>query len=101
MQQAAAGIAPEDMVKFILEGSYSPDNLKDLSFLQKMLEEDFWAVKVRDESRLYIDPESYRYDTSLKGAFIRLVLDSDCGEDRKEQIITYGIRALSGEGVEL
>ena len=101
LHQAAIGVAREDMVKFVLEGSYTPDTQKDTSFLQKILEEDFWTVKVRDESRLRIDPESYRYDASLKGAFVRLVLDSGCSAERKEQIITCGIRALSGEGVVL
>ena len=101
LHRASAGVALEDMVKFVLEGSYTSYTQKDVFFLQKMLEEDFWAVKIRDESRLRIDPESYRYDASLKGAFIRLVLDSDCSAERKERIITCGIRALSGEGVEL
>ena len=101
MRQAAVDIPPEDMVKFILQGSFTPDTQKDMSFLRKMLEEDFWAVKVRDESGLYIDPESYRYDASLKGAFIRLVIDSDRSDAQKEQIITCGIQALSGEEVVL
>ena len=37
----------------------------------------------------------------MKGEFIRLVMASDKTEEEKEQIICCGIRALSGEEVEL
>ena len=72
-----------------------------MHFLQKMLEPEFWFVKMRDESRLEIDRKSYEYDISLKGEFVRVVLASGHSEAEKARIISCGIRALSGEEVEL
>ncbi len=99
LEQAAAGIAPDDLVKFTLRGSYTLQSQKDTAFLQKMLDASFHLVKVKDESRLKIERENYEFDASLKGEFIRAVLASERSEAEKERIITCGIRALSGEEV--
>ena len=100
-QDAVQGISPDDLVKILLTGSYTLETQKDLNFLKKMLEGRFWFLKIRDESRLKIEKESYEHDISLKGEFIRLVMASDRSDEEKEQIICYGIRALSGEEVAL
>lgn len=101
MEQAASHIPSEDLVKFTLRGTYTLQSQKDLVFLQKLLAPNFFHVKIKDESRLALDRESYEYDASLKGAFIRLVLASQRDDAEKERIITCGIRALSGEEVAL
>lgn len=99
MRQAADHIKPEDMVRFTLTGTHTLQTQKDIRFLQTMLEPEFWLVKTRDESRLEINRESYAYDISLKGEFVRSVLASDRGEEEKARIISCGIRALNGEEV--
>jgi len=99
LKQAAADIEPEDMVKFTLTGTCTLQTRKDLQFLQRMLEESFWFVKLKDESRLQVDRQSYEYDVSLKGEFVRSVLASDHSEAEKMRIITCGIGALNGEEV--
>ena len=101
MEAAAGEVSPEHLVKFTLTGSFTLETQKDLPFLQKMLEGKFYFHKIKDESRLRIDKETYEHDISLKGAFIRLVMASDKTPEEKEQIICCGIRALSGEEVEL
>lgn len=101
MEQAAEGIPSGSLVKFTLTGTYTLQTQKDLPFLLKMLEPEFYFVKIKDESRLKIEKESYQHDVSLKGEFIRMVMASDKPEDEKEQIILCGIRALSGEEVAL
>ena len=99
MKQAAAGIAPQDLVKFTLTGTYTLQTQKDLCFLQQMLEPDFWFVKIKDETHLHVDKTSFEYDLSLKGEFVRSVLASAYNEEEKTHIISCGIRALSGEEV--
>ena len=101
MEHAAGEINPENLVKFTLTGSYTLETQKDLPFLQKMLEGKFYFHRIKDESRLKIEKETYEHDISLKGSFIRLVMASDKPTEEKEQIICCGIRALSGEEVEL
>ena len=90
----------DNLVKLTLTGSYTLETQKDPRFLKKMLEGRFWFLKIKDESRLKIEKESYEHDVSLKGEFIRLVMASDRSDEEKERIICYGIRALSGEEVE-
>ena len=101
LEAAAEGIPSADLVKFTLVGGYTPETQKDLRFLQKMLEPLFWFVKIKDETHLRIDRESYEHDISLKGEFIRTVLASDRSDEEKEMIIVCGLRALGGEEVEL
>lgn len=101
MEEAAREIDPSHLVEFTLTGSYTLETQKDLQFLRKMLEGKFYFHKIKDESRLKIEKETYEHDISLKGAFIRLVMASDKSAEEKEQIICCGIRALSGEEVEL
>ena len=101
MEQASAHICDTDLVKFTLCGTYTLQTQKDLVFLQKMLAPSFYHARIKDESRLRIDPESYAYDVSLKGEFVRLVLASARSDEEKEKIISCGIRSLMGEEVKL
>ena len=100
VQSAVQETCADSLVKVTLTGSYTLETQKDLNFLKKMLEGRFYFLKIKDESRLKIEKETYEHDISLKGEFIRLVMASDRSDEEKEQIICYGIRALSGEEVE-
>jgi len=100
-ERACEDVLEESLVKITLTGTYTLETQKDLQFLKKMLEGRFWFLKIKDESRLKIEKESYEHDLSLKGEFIRLVMASSRTEAEKEQMILCGIRALSGEEVAL
>lgn len=101
MEQASAGVSSDSLVKFTFTGTYTLETQKDIRFLTKLFEPQFYFVKIKDESCLEIRKETYEHDVSLKGEFIRLVLASDKTEEEKEQIICCGIQALSGEEVVL
>lgn len=101
MRAACGEIDRRDLVKFTLTGTYTPDTQKDLSFLRRAFAEEFFFVKIKDESRLELQREEYINDVSLKGAFIRAVMASDMEESRKENVIMLGLRALRGEEAEL
>lgn len=101
MEQAADGIDSRHLVKFTLCGSYTPETQKDLGFLRQMLGHRFFFSKIKDQSRLFIEPGSYEHDISLKGEFVRLVLASGLSDTDKDAVICCGIRALSGEEVVL
>ena len=99
METAAADIPSRDLVKFTLTGVCGPDTQKDFDFLRRMFAERFWFVRIKDESRMQLSPEDYRYDVSLKGAFVRQVLAEDLSEEEKERIIRSGLQALRGEEI--
>lgn len=101
METASSHIPEKDLVKFTLRGGYTLETQKDLTFLKKMLEGKFYFTRIKDESGLKIDPESYAGDISLKGEFIRMVMASDRPQEEKDRIILLGIRALGGEEVAL
>ncbi|MDO4816449.1 MAG: metallophosphoesterase [Bacillota bacterium] len=97
MRIASAHIDRGDLVKFTLTGNFSTDTQKDTVFLRRAFEDEFYHVKIKDESRLAISREDYIHDISLKGAFIRGVMDSEMDGEEKERIILCGLRALAGE----
>lgn len=101
MESAAAGIRESSMVKFILNGDYTPETQKDLNTLAELMAGRFWFAKIRDESRFRLDPAAYEHDASLKGQFIRLVMASSRTEEEKARIICAGLQALAGEEVEV
>lgn len=94
-------IPRESLVKFELQGGYSPDANKDVSYLEASLNREFFFAKVVDKTRLLIDAADFAYDQSLRGAFARAVLESNETDEEKQRIIQCGLRALRGEDISL
>ena len=70
----------------------------DLFYLTSILNNDFYFVKIKDESKLKINLNDFALDPSLKGEFIRTVMsDISLSEQEKNDIIMCGINALNGE----
>lgn len=107
-QDAAAKIEDElaknpyssrSLVKIVLVGEVDVDCEINTDFLKDMFEEYFYYEKVYDETKLLINYSDYEKDVSLKGEFIRMVLQSDMSEEKKSEVIRCGIMALSGEEI--
>lgn len=101
MLEAAAHVPREDMVKFVLCGSYTPETNKDLPHLTSVLRNRFFSVKISDESRLLLERGSYENDISLKGEFTRMVLAAGLSEEDRDAVLCAGLQALSGEEIDL
>ena len=88
------------LVRLKLTGRIPPElNLHVDWLLQKYLD-DFYLLHIDDCTKPEISYEDYRYDFSLKGEFIRLVLsDSNLSDEEKEQVIMEGLHVLAGEEV--
>lgn len=91
------GCREEDLLKVILRGEVEVQIERNWTLLKKMLEEEFYLVKIYDQTKLRIDYKDYLYEATLKGEFVRLLSDSD--EEEKEEIIRCGLRILQGEEV--
>lgn len=88
------------LVRLKLSGRISPDLNPHADWLLQKYEGDFYFLHIEDCTRPIIYYEDYRYDSSLKGEFIRLVLsDPDLKEEDKEKIILEGLHVLSGEEI--
>ena len=90
----------ENLVKILLTGKTDVECEKNLELLEKQFENEFYFVKIQDDTVFEIDYEMYAHDESLKGEFIRLVkARADLSEEDKAVIIRFGIQALKGEEI--
>ena len=93
------GYSSRSMVKIVLCGEVDVDCEINCQFLQDMFQNYFYYEKVYDETSLLIKYSDYEKDVSLKGEFIRMVLNSDLDEEKKSEVIRCGIQALIGEEI--
>lgn len=97
MLASLVGIPREDMVRITLRGFSEPDMHKDPAQLRALLDDRFFFSEVIDESNLSLRPDMYRNDVSLRGEFVRTVMQSGLPRADQERIIQCGLRALNGE----
>ena len=86
-------------IKVVLKGEHKFDYEVDVLALQLKLNNYFFFAKVKDKTSMKIDKEDYDMDKSVRGEFVRLVLESDLDEQTKSKIIICGINSLKGENV--
>lgn len=85
-----------DMVKIVLTGEVDVECEKSIDFLEKNLEKEYYFVKVSDETSLKVNIESFLYDETLKGEFVRTVMnDSSLTPERKAEIVREGLSLFS------
>ena len=89
-----------DLLKIRLFGDTDENAEINEEFIASNFKNDYYFVKVKNESKVKVDYMKYANDESLKGWFIRLVNDSDeLDEETKGQIVKMGLNALSGEEI--
>jgi DNA repair exonuclease SbcCD nuclease subunit len=101
MSKELSIIPSKDMLKVILTGKVPLSAERDLSFLETKYKDAFYAFKIEDDLvRLQLNPKDYEKDASLKGEFIRLLMEKKIGEEKESAIIELGLKALAGEEVD-
>lgn len=89
-----------DMLRVNLAGEISFDGEALAETVAEYLSGDCYFASVKDRTQRKIDICAFDADTSLRGEFVRAVLASgDYTEGEKLRIISYGLRALSGEEI--
>ncbi len=86
-----------DLIKVVLKGEHKPDLEIDVDGLTAFLNEDFFFVKIYDKTELKVDISDYEKDKSVRGEFVRAVLESELDAETKQKILTCGLDALKGE----
>lgn len=99
-EELLSEIPEKDIVKLVLKGEINTDFYVDLLRIEMTFKERYFFFKVKDETSVHVDYDSFINDRSLKGEFVRLVRDEDLPEDEKGKIIDTGIRAILGEEIE-
>ena len=100
VRRGTDGIPKEDLVKVVLTGKIRMDFELDKNRVIRALQERFFFGKAYDRTGVEIDYESFRYDMSLKGEFVRLMEQQDFPEEERAQMIELGIKAIMGEDLE-
>ena len=93
--------ASSSMVKIVLCGEIDVECELDLSFLEEQFSDYFYFLKVADETKILINYQDYEGDVSLKGEFVRMVMEADLTEEEKSMVIRAGIQALQGEEISI
>lgn len=93
-------IPETSLVKLVLDGEVEIGKERDIEYLTKKFESIFYYLKIEDKPKIKIDYMKYKNDISLKGEFIRTVIEQEnLTEEEKSKIISTGIKALSGEDI--
>ncbi len=96
----ASALSEKHLVKILLTGNVNVECEKDEELLLKQFEDEFYYVKIKDESQFVINYDDFIYDESLKGEFVRTVkADDSLSDEEKAEVIRYGIQALKGEEI--
>ena len=101
VREALEALPEKDLVKVSLTGKVGLTAERDLQYLNDRFCDRFFAFKIYDRDvGLAVYPEEYENDISLRGEFIRLVMQGDYTEEEKRMLLELGMRALCGEEVE-
>lgn len=96
-----AGCGQQDLVKVILKGTLDVECEKDVDYIRTAAAEDYYFLKLSDETRIRVDISDYMLDCSLKGEFVRTVMeDESLSKEERSGIIRCGLQALAGEKIE-
>lgn len=90
-----------NIYRIILKGDI-PYNLEINEMDIKANLADYYFICTKDVTKRKIDEKKYLNEISLRGEFIRTVLnDSTIKDDDKKEIVALGLRMLEGREVEL
>ena len=99
---AVSEIPTDDLVRSLFVGVRELELRCDKEYLKERFSNRFYYFEIKDKSGLTVRAEDYRYDKSLRGEFIRMVLsDESLSDSEREKIIHCGLSALSGEAFDI
>ena len=94
------GDIEQSMIRLVLVGSRDIETEIDTSYLERVFENRFYLLRIKDNTTVHIDYRDYESEVSLKGEFVRLVMaDERLDEKRRAEIISLGLKAIAGENV--
>ena len=98
---ALQSVNAQNVVKLVLRGRHKAGLSKDVSLLASRLSQNFFFMKVTDESSIVIDYAAFQNDLSERGEFVREVCRYQMSESERAEILDVGLKALAGEDIDL
>lgn len=97
-----ADIPKTDLVRVELVGKIEPSDYIDAGTLVHRFVNNYYHFEIKNNTRVWLSPENYRFDKSLRGEFVRLLNEaSDLSEEDRGLVALMGIRALGGEDLDM
>lgn len=98
MRSVLFDVREQDLLKAVLIGKRTLDFKPDIPGIFDKLVNNYFHFELVDNTKVEIDVEAIKYDKTLKGEFIRLVMSApELSDTDKGNIIDFGIRALMQE----
>ena len=95
-------IPSDDLVRIELVGYIEPADCVDIDLIYARFVNNYYHFEVKNNTRVRVSPENYRFDKSLRGEFIRLLDEAkDLSEEDRGAIALMGMRALNDEPFEM
>ena len=89
----------KDMVRVSLTGAVNVESEINTDYLTKQFQDSFYYMEILDHTDFQVDYMRYMNDASLKGEFVRKVMEQDMSENDKAYVIQIGLKALAGEEI--
>lgn len=86
------------LIKVVLTGERNTDIDFDTESLTQKLNDLFFFVKIYDKTNIKISLCDFEADKSIKGEFVRTVMNSDLPQDKKNAVIECGLKLLREGG---
>ena len=94
----ALTVDADDMPRIYLVGEVDMETDGLAEMVWRQLSGKYFAISVKDRTTKALDLEKYKGQVSLEGEFVRVVMaNSTLDERQKKQVISLGLKALSGE----
>ena len=97
---AILSACPQDdnIYKVILEGTVPENFHLSGDRLQTMLEDKYFYIKIKDNTKLEVNLELLQQEISIKGLFVKNILaQEDISEELRNEALKYGLQAFEGE----
>ncbi len=88
----------DNLYKVILEGTLPECFRLSVGRLQTMLEDKYFYIKIKDNTKLETNLELLQQEVSIKGLFVKNMLDQrEVSDELKNNALKYGLQAFEGE----
>lgn len=99
VEKEIQNLESKDFVKIILCGQIDETTELNLEVLKNIFKDRFYFFEIQNQTETKINFQKYENDFSLKGEFVRNVQKSDLSKEEKFEIISTGLKLLSGKEI--
>lgn len=99
VEKEIQNLSSKDFVKIILCGQIDETTELNLEVLKNIFKNRFYFFEIQNQTEAKINFQKYENDFSLKGEFVRNVQKAALSTDEKFEIISTGLKLLSGKEI--